>query len=487
MGLTVQCAVCHDHKYDPITTKDFYQLFAFFNNLDGAPETGGRQGSDFQRGLQPPYVSLATDAQKKTLAELDAQITERKTQVGQLEEQVKEVGDDTNKEDLDAELKLAKKRLEGIQAQKQALEAAIPVAMVMKEKADIRPAHVLIRGGYDNPGELVERATPAFLPPLKKAEDLATRMDLAKWFVAPEHPLTARVAVNRFWQQLFGVGIVKTAEDFGAQGEWPSHPDLLDYLAVSFVESGWDVKALMKQMVMSETYRQASEASPEQFEADPENRLLARGSRFRMDSEMIRDQVLATSGLLNDEMYGKSVKPPQPAGLWLTVSMPSSYPRKYEPDTGDKIYRRSLYTFWKRGMPPPQMTILNAPTREACIARRERTNTPLQALLLMNEPEYLKAARHLAHTTLANSSLRPTDRLDFLYETITSRPMDTDESKTFQALLEDLKAIYGDNTDLADQLCAGVQLQDGISAADLAAWTMLVSTIYNLDITKTRG
>ncbi len=487
MGLTVQCAVCHDHKYDPITTKDFYQLFAFFNNLDGAPETGGRQGSDFQRGLQPPYVSLATDAERTKLAELDRQIAEGKAQVGELEKQVKEAGDDTEKKDLNAKLQLAKKSLEDVQSRKQALEATIPVAMVMKEKADIRPAHILIRGGYDNPGELVERDTPAFLPPLKKAGELATRMDLAEWFVAPEHPLTARVAVNRFWQQLFGVGIVKTAEDFGAQGDWPSHPDLLDYLAVSFVESGWDIKALMKQIVMSETYKQASETSPERFKADPENRLLARGSRFRMDSEMIRDQVLATSGLLNYEMYGKSVKPPQPPGLWLTVTMPSSYPRKYEPDQGDEIYRRSVYTFWKRGMPPPQMTILNAPTREACIARRERTNTPLQALLLMNEPEYLKAARHLAQTTLADTSLPPADRLDFLYETITSRPMDTNETKTFQTLLEDLKAIYDDNTDLADQLCTGVQLPDGVSAADLAAWTMLVSTIYNLDITKTRG
>ncbi len=312
-------------------------------------------------------------------------------------------------------------------------------------------------------------------------------MDLAEWFVSAEHPLTARVAVNRFWQQLFGVGIVKTSEDFGAQGEWPSHPDLLDYLAVSFVESGWDVKALMKQIVMSETYQQASEATPERFESDPENRLLSRGSRFRMDSEMIRDQVLATSGLLNYDMYGKSVKPPQPAGLWKAVSMPSSYPRVYEPDTGDKIYRRSVYTFWKRGMPPPQMTILNAPTREACIARRERTNTPLQALLLMNEPEYLKAARHLAHETIADRSLSAGGSLggclrDDHLETARCRR----NRGASQAGWKTWKAIYRDNPSLADQLCEGVQLHEGVSAAELAAWTMLVSTIYNLDITKTR-
>ncbi|MFV2070206.1 MAG: DUF1553 domain-containing protein, partial [Pirellulales bacterium] len=353
--------------------------------------------------------------------------------------------------------------------------------------ADRRPAHILIRGAYDHPGEQVERDSPAFLPPMKSKGGIRSRMDLAEWFVSEEHPLTARVAVNRFWQQLFGVGIVKTSEDFGAQGAWPSHPDLLDHLATSFIASGWDVKGLVKQIVISETYKQAPEATPDEFEGDPENRLLSRGSRFRMDSEMIRDQLLATSGLLNYDLYGKSVKPPQPAGLWTAVSMPSSYPRVYESDTGDKIYRRSLYTFWKRGMPPPQMTLLNAPSREACIARRERTNTPLQALLLMNELEYLKAARHLAHETIADRLLSPADRLAVVYETITSKLPDASESEGFRKMVEDLESIYRDNSNLADQLCEGVKLHEGVSTVELAAWTMLVSTIYNLDITKTRG
>jgi hypothetical protein len=242
----------------------------------------------------------------------------------------------------------------------------------------------------------------------------------------------------------------------------------------------------VKQIVMSETYKQASEATPERYEDDPENRLLSRGSRYRLDSEVIRDQVLATSGLLNPELYGKSVKPPQPAGLWQSVSMPSSYPRTYEADTGDKIYRRSVYTFWKRGMPPPQMTILNAPSREACIARRERTNTPLQALLLMNEPDYLKAARHLAHNTIADDSLSPEDRLTAVYETITSKLPDLNETRVFLKLAQDLEATYRENADLASDLCEGVPLEADASPAELAAWTMLVSTIYNLDITKTR-
>jgi hypothetical protein len=486
IGLTVQCAVCHDHKYDPITMKDFYQLFAFFNNLDGAPETGGRQGTDFLRGLQPPYVSLATEADEARLAAFDRRLDESNAKLRQLERRASEAGDETQKKALDAELKQAKAAIEKARAEKQAFEVTIPVAMVMKEKADPRPAHILIRGAYDNPGDVVQRDTPAFLPPMKKKDGARSRMDLAEWFTSPDQPLTARVAVNRFWQQLFGVGIVKTCEDFGAQGQWPSHPDLLDHLAVSFIESGWDVKALMKQIVMSETYKQASEATPDRFESDPENRLLSRGSRFRMDSEMIRDQVLATSGLLNDDLYGKSVKPPQPAGLWASVSMPSSYPRIYEPDTGDKIYRRSVYTFWKRGMPPPQMTILNAPSREACIARRERTNTPLQALLLMNEPEYLKAARHLAQETIADRSLSPADRLALVYETVTSKLPDAGETEALLKIVEDLETVYRDNPKLADQLCEGAPLQKGVSTSELAAWTMLVSTIYNLDITKTR-
>ncbi len=487
MGMTVQCAVCHDHKYDPIKTKEFYQLFAFFNNLDAEPETGGREGSDFDRGLQPPYISLATDGQEKQLAELDGRIAEVNARIREIEERVGKAADDAEKKNLDAELKeVREKDLVEAQAEKLNFEAAIPAAMVMKEKAEARPAHILIRGDYANPGERVERDMPAFLPPMKEKDGPNTRMDLAEWFFFPGQPLTARVTVNRFWQQLFGVGIVKTAEDFGAQGEWPSHPELLDYLAVTFVESGWDVKGLVKQIVMSETYRQASVAGPEEFENDPENRLLARGSRFRMDAEVVRDQILASSGLLNRDLYGRSVKPPQPAGLWETVSMPSSYPRNYEPDTGEKIFRRSVYTFWKRGMPPPQMTILDAPSREACIARRERTNTPLQALLLMNESEYLKAARHLAHGMLADRSLSEADRLAVLYETITSKLPDADETELFLKMLDELEAMYGDNSKLAEDLCKGVSLPKDVSKPELAAWTMLTSTIYNLDITKTR-
>ena len=211
------------------------------------------------------------------------------------------------------------------------------------------------------------------------------------------------MAVNRIWQHLFGVGLVKTSEDFGAQGESPSHPELLDHLASRFVKSGWDVKALIRTIVMSRTYQQSSTAPTSDYENDPENRLLARGSRYRLDAEVVRDQVLSLCGLLNPKMHGRSVKPPQPKGIWEIVAMPSSYPRVYKADSGDDVFRRSVYTFWKRAIPPPQMTIFDAPTRESCIARRERTNTPLQALVLMNESQYFSAAIHRAKQLLNDS------------------------------------------------------------------------------------
>ena len=475
MGMTLQCAVCHDHKYDPIRQKDFFQLYAFFNNLDGAPETGRRSGADFVRGLQPPYVRFPTEEQSARLAELTKQIEQAKSKLAAFEKGHAE------REPLDAEIK-------GLQRERNGVETGVHAVMVMKERAEPRPAFVFERGAYDQLGEPVERDTPAFLPPLVKDDEGAapTRLDLARWVVAPENPLTARVAVNRFWQQFFGVGLVKTSEDFGTRGEWPRHLDLLDHLAVSFRESGWDVKALVRRIVTSETYQQSSVAPPEAFERDPENRRLARGARFRLDAEIIRDQVLATSGLLSQEMFGKSVKPPQPAGVWKAVTLPDSYPRIFAPDVGEDIRRRSVYTFWKRAMPPPQMTILNAPGRESCVARRERTNTPLQALLLMNEEEYLKAARHLAMEGLEHGPKEAGARVDWLYETITARLPGASVRESLLAAAGDLEAMYGKDPTLALELCAGLELGGAFEAPEVAAWTMVTSAIHNLDVTRTR-
>ncbi len=488
LGLTVQCAVCHDHKYDPITMRDYYSLFAFFNNFDGEPETGGRAGTDFRRGLQPPYISLADEKEEARLAELTRAADAADAEVAGLKKQLEAVqGDPEKRKSLTASLKQAEQKAKAARSARDDYEVTLPAAMVMKERAEPRPAHLLIRGAYDNPGEEVGRNTPAFLPPLETKSDLPTRLDLAAWFTDPEHPLTARVTVNRFWQQLFGVGLVRTSEDFGAQGEWPSHPELLDYLATRFIETGWDVKALFREIVQSETYRQSSIGSPDDYARDPDNRMLSRGSRFRVDAEMIRDQVLASSGLLNPELYGKSVKPPQPEGLWKSVALPSSYPREFIPDEGDKIHRRSVYTFWKRGLPPPQMTIFNAPTREACTARRERTNTPLQALVLLNETEYLKAARHLAQAQLSRADAGDSvEILQAIHETITAQLPDEEESEAFLDLLADLETLYRERPAEAAELCAGVTVPANRTPAELAAWTLLTSAIYNLDVTRNR-
>lgn len=451
MGLTLQCAVCHDHKYDPISQKDFYAMYAFFNNFDGEPETGRRGSPDFIKGLQRPYIWLASEEEKARVAKLEQEVAA------------------ASGEERKALLKELTKLTQNMRG-----------AMVMKERAEPRPAHILIRGAYDNPGEVVERNTPSFLPPLD-VEGQKDRMDLAEWLVDPVNPLSARVAVNRFWQQLFGVGLVKTSEDFGAQGEWPSHPQLLDYLALQFVESGWDVKSLVRSLVLSETYQQRVESPREDFVSDPENRMLARGSRFRLDSEVLRDQVLAVAGLLNPAMYGESIKFPQPEGLWKTVTMPSSYPRIFEPATGDEIYRRSVYSFWKRGLPPPQMTIFDAPNRDACIARRERTNTPLQALVMMNETEYFAAAKHLATRLRAEGGELEEALLSRLYETMTShRP--TDEQLAFLAKgLATFRELYEEDT-----AGAAAMFPEDEEAVESAAWTMLVHSLMNLDSFKNR-
>ena len=466
MGMTVQCAACHDHKYDPITQKDYYSLFAFFNNIDAKPET--ERG--LKNGLQPPIASVPTPDQKKALDELGAKMSEVES----------EINNQNNSEDIISELQ---EKLKSLKGERDQLEKQIPMAMVMRERKEVRETRIMKRGQYDDPGEVVERNAPEFLHPMKRAGDVASRMDLANWFIDKENPLTARVAVNRIWQQLFGVGLVKTSEDLGAQGEVPSHPLLLDYLTVSFVKSGWDVKALIKEIVLSKAYRQSSNIDESLFKKDPENRLLARGSRFRMDAEMIRDQILFTSGTLSEKMYGKSVKPPQPDGLWKAVTMIGE---RFKPDSGEEIRRRSLYTYWKRGMPPPQMTILNAPIRDACVSRRERTNTPSQALLLLNESEYMKAARNLAMTVLVPKEAKPSQRIAFAYETITSRLPDKEEQKTLYELLQSLYQTYLSEPALADEICEGLPVKEKDQKAKIAAWTILVNSLYNLDITKTR-
>ena len=483
LGLTVQCAVCHDHKYDPITQRDFYQLFAFFNNFDGGPETGGRNGNDFKRGLQEPYIELPTPSQSQRRKELNRAIALLETEVKALK--TKENESDPETADRINSLTEKVKRQ---QKAREALELTIPATLVMKERDEIRPAHILTRGAYDQPGEEVQRNTPGFLPPLEPSGEIPTRFDLARWLVSDRNPLTARVTVNRTWQQFFGVGIVKTSEDFGVQGELPSHPELLDFLALEFTRTNWDLKNLIRLIVQSRTYQQSSHASPEAYRNDAENRLLARGPRFRLDSEMIRDQILAISGQLSSKLYGKSVKPPQPPDLWKTVAMPNSYPRVFQPDDGEEIYRRSIYTFWKRALPPPQMTIFDAPTREACIARRERTNTPLQALLLMNEREYFRATTQAAKRLLSTPVETDRQRIELAYETVTSQLPEPAELETLTQALGSFRELYRAEPDLATAFGtqASTSSQGPPDRAELASWTLIVHSLLNLDITKTR-
>ena len=368
----------------------------------------------------------------------------------------------------------------GVRKALKKLNESVSTTLVWKELANPRQSHILVRGQYDQPGKPVPRATPAFLPKMPSTAP-NNRLGLAQWLAMENHPLTARVAVNRYWQQIFGVGLVKTSEDFGSQGEPPSHPELLDFLALDFQTHGWDVKRLIKTLVMTDAYARSSKVSPSAQRIDPENRLLARGPRHRLDAEVLRDQALFVAGLLTGHPGGPSVKPPQPAGLWKAVGYSGSNTVRFAPDDGDKVYRRSVYTFWKRTSPPPQMSTFDAPSRESCTARRERTNTPLQALLLMNETQYVESAHELALRALNEEEIqslpaaeRLSARVDWLYETVTSRLPSAAEQTEVKTLLTDLISYYS----AQPALTAKVSKQ---ADSTEAAWTILASTLLNLD------
>jgi hypothetical protein len=357
------------------------------------------------------------------------------------------------------------------------------VTFVQQERTDTQPvAHVLYRGLYDQMREEVHPSVPAILPPMPESFP-RNRLGLARWLVEPANPLTARVTVNRFWEEIFGTGIVKTAEDFGSQGEPPSHPDLLDWLAVDFRESGWDVKRLIRMMVTSETYRQSGATTPEKLEKDLDNRLLSRGPRYRMDAEMVRDYALQVSGLLVPKIGGPSVKPYQPAKIWETVAMDQSNTRIYKPDTGDSLYRRSLYTFWKRSAPPPSMDIFNAPSREVCIMRRERTDTPLQALVTMNDPQFVEAARVLAQNALLASHKDVDREVNYMTSRLLSRKLEPKERQVVVNSYRDYMTYYESAPEDAKKLVSvGESKADAsLPVPKLAALTMVANELLNLD------
>ena len=356
------------------------------------------------------------------------------------------------------------------------------VSLVMEERTDAQPtAWILYRGAYDQRRDKVDAGTPAILPPMTSAMP-RNRLGLAEWLFTGDHPLTARVAVNRMWQEIFGAGIVKTPEDFGSQGEPPSNPELLDWLAVDFREHGWDMKRFYKQILMSAVYRQSAITTPAKLEQDPENRLLSRGPRFRLDGELVRDYALAASGLLSPQIGGPSVKPYQPEGVWEAVAMDGSNTRYYKQDQGDAIYRRSLYTFWKRSAPPAGMDIYNAPTREQCTVRRERTDTPLQALVTMNDVQFVEAARELAGRAMQSTADWDT-RLDYVSTRLLVRPLSPRERTIAKASYDKFRIYYAAHeSDAKTFLNTGERRPDpALPQSDYAAMSMLTSQLFNLD------
>jgi hypothetical protein len=380
----------------------------------------------------------------------------------------------------DEPFKAATARAATLDAEQAEIRRRGTVAHVMNEKPEMAKAFVLARGEYDKRLDEVQPNTPAILPGFPEGAP-RNRLGLARWLLLADHPLTSRTTVNRFWQEVFGTGLVRSSADFGVSGELASHPELLDWLAVEFRETGWNVKRLFKLMVTSAAYRQSAATTPDKLVKDNANRLLSRGPRFRMDAEMVRDYALAASGLLVRQIGGPSVKPYQPDGVWEAVSMGGNT-NIYKRDSGENLYRKSMYWFWKRTAPPASMEIFNAPSRETCTIRRERTNTPLQALVTLNDPQFVEAARALADRAWEIGG--PTDeaRIDFVARRLVARPLSPQEMLIVKQSLADLQAYYGAHPEEAKQLIAiGDSKPRHPDQAQLAAWTMLTNELMNLD------
>ena len=434
LGLTMECARCHDHKYDPLSQKNYYQLFSFFNNI---PEKGQIGYAE----IPAPFITLTQKEVAETLTFI-------------------------NNLDTLEEIKL----------------------MVMQELDQPRQTHILNRGLYDQPTTLVGPNTPESVLVFEKALP-QNRKGLAEWLFDDKNPLTARVAVNRLWQQLFGTGIVATADDFGNQGALPSHPELLDFLAIKFRTEGWDMKSMLKYIVQSATYQQSAKTTPELLEVDPENRLLARSSRLRLSAEMIRDHALASSALLSEEVGGPSAKPYQPEGLWAEyIGGSGGSLAKYVPDKGFELYRRSLYTFWKRTVPPPSMMTFDATTRDLCTVKRQRTSTPLQALVLMNDPQIIEATRMMAQNAIEKTNTTE-QRITTIFRLATSRKPSIEEIQSLTEYLQEEVAYFKQTPEKAKAYLAigAYQMDYALPEPEMAAYAMLASTIFNLDEAISRG
>ena len=470
LAQTFNCNRCHDHKYDPFTQADFYSLKAFFHNI---AELGSGNYNAPIRENSPPHLKLPAP-------EIEAEITSLISQLADAE------GHLAATHGGDPELPARQERVAGLKKQLTAARQSIPTTLVMEELKEPRATHILIRGSYETPGERVFAGTPGVLPPM--TPDLPrNRLGLAQWLVDPANPLTARVTVNRLWQQVFGTGIVASSDDFGAQGGYPSHPELLDWLALDFVRNGWDVKRLMKLLVTSATYRQQSHLTPELLEADPENRLLARGPRHRLPGEFIRDQALVAGGLLVPIVGGPPVKPYHPPGLYEQVTAGTGT-NTYLPGEGDYLYRRSLYTYWKRSVPHPAMLAFGTPFRESCTVRRTESNTPLQALNLMNDETYVEAGRFLAERMMKSDATTPADRLAFGFRVVLSRfPNPAELAILVRAHQRAIADFQNDPAAANELLAVGARPADpSLDAAELAAFATVAGTILCMDETVSK-
>ncbi len=388
--------------------------------------------------------------------------------------------------------------LDALHRRRAEAEKQVSTTMVMVEMPKPRDTFMLVRGQYDKKGEQVSAGVPAFLPPLA-ADAPSNRLGLARWLVDPKHPLTSRVAVNRVWQMIFSAGLARTSEDLGSQGEMPTHPELLDWLAVELQQptesnaGAWELKGLIRLIVTSATYRQASVVTPDRLAKDPENRLLARGPRARLQAEFLRDQALAVSGLLRDRIGGKSVSPYQPAGLWEELMSREDganwSAQTYKQDHGDDLYRRTMYTFWKRTSPPPTLVTFDAPDRETCTVRRARTNTPLQALVLLNDPTYVEAARKLAERMMTEAGPSVEDRIAFAFRLTTARRPKAAETAVLREIFLRQVAQFRESPAAALKLLSVGESprNTALDPAELGAWSAVASVILNLDETVTKG
>lgn len=435
MAITLECSKCHDHKYDPVSQKDYYSMFAFF---DKVPEKGLVGDIQLASPGDPPNMKISTA-------------------------------------DINSVLNFINKK-----------EEADVTVMIMKDSTNIRATRLLKRGVYDQPADTVDMATPAAILPFT-AKYEKNRLGLAKWMLAPENPLTARVFVNRIWSEFFGRGLVKTIGDFGMQGELPTHPELLDWLAVDFRENNWNIKRLVKMIVTSATYKQSASRTAKKLQTDPENKYYSYFPRLRLTAELQRDLILSSSGILNTEIGGPSVKPYQPKGVWESTTSGRGELARYVQDNGDKLYRRGLYNFIKRTAPPPALLIMDASNRDQCEVNRLRTNTPLQALVLMNDPQILEAARVLAQTT-SNQNISSDQKLENVFRRILCRMPSDKERKMLNAYFEKEKIRFQNDKKKATAfLQAGeypqIKMKD---VAEAAALMQVNQMLFNLDETTVK-